>query len=155
MRIYEFAQQKNISSKDVVEKLQQNGFEAKSHMSVLDEKTIAFLEKTFEMLQKNEHVQMNPLKNTQPMNVIEKTVPESLAISPKKLNEKKAIESKKETLSANSSVLVLNQMSIGEFSEKTKKSVTDVIINLLKWGIVATRKQIISEDLVKRLASHY
>ena len=43
MRIYEFAQLNNLSSKDVVQKLQSNGFDVKNHMSVLDEKALVFL----------------------------------------------------------------------------------------------------------------
>ena len=43
MRIYEFAQQNNISNKELIEKLQANGFDVKSHMSVLDESALSFL----------------------------------------------------------------------------------------------------------------
>src|SRR5438132_466966 len=75
MRVYEFAQLNNISSKELIEKLQKNGFDVKSHMSVLD--------------------------------------------------------------------------------EKVKKPVTDVIVTLLKWGIVSTKNQVIPESTVQKLAEHY
>ncbi len=55
MRIYEFAQLHNISSKDLVEKLQKQGFDVKSHMSLLDEKALSFLNKSFVVADKNVH----------------------------------------------------------------------------------------------------
>jgi len=168
MRIYEFAQQKNVSSKEVIEKLQQNGFEAKSHMSILDDKAIAFLEKAFVVLGKEKHKEKDLLTSAQPINSVEKKVLESLPQQQKKSVEKKATEvksdskkveikktTKKEEPVVENIQLVIEQMNVGDFSVKTKKPVTDVIVTLLKWGILATRNQIISESVVKRLADHY
>jgi len=45
MRIYELAQLKNISSKKIIETLQAAGFDVKSHMSVLDDRAVALVEK--------------------------------------------------------------------------------------------------------------
>src|SRR5205085_3885082 len=96
MRIYEFAQQHTISSKDIIEKLQQNGFDVKSHMSVLEDKAFAFLEKEFKKSHdKPKAATQSPSVSSQPANPIEKTVSESLSksapISPKKSVEKKQI----------------------------------------------------------------
>src|SRR5579872_2758703 len=127
MRIYEFAQQKNILSKDIIEKLQENGFSVKNHMSVLDEKALAFLEKAFDKSDKKSHSEEPLLKNTQPTNVIEKTVSEPViasqkTVAPQKNREKK--EEKKPSQAASLAVdnsLVAEQMSVGAFAEKTKK----------------------------------
>jgi translation initiation factor IF-2 len=73
MRIYEFSQLNNVSSKDVIEKLQKNGFDVKSHMSVLDEKALAFIQKPAA----KPHVSVQnvePLKESKPANPIEDTV---------------------------------------------------------------------------------
>lgn len=157
MRIYEFGQQKNISSKSIIEKLKQNGFDAKSHMSILDEKALKFLEK--EVGQK--------VQSSQPANPIEKTVSQQLSSKesfvPKKKIEKRVVIKKdqhedlvkEEVQSSVVESLLLAQMSLGEFAEKVKKPATDVIVTLLKWGILATRNQVIAESVVKRLAEHY
>ena len=166
MRIYEFSQLNNVSSKDVIEKLQKNGFDVKSHMSVLDEKALAFLQKpaaeSHTIAQKAE-----PLKESKPANPIEDTVTQlSQTTAKAKTFKSKPTTSfstpaqqtsvKKETPATVSHVeLVVHQMGIVELAEKIKKPVTDLIVTLLKWGIVATKNQIISEDIVQRLAHHY
>jgi translation initiation factor IF-2 len=160
MRIYEFAQQKNISSKDLIEKLQKGGFDVKSHMSVLDEKALSFLNKYIAGLSELADKKNIPLTESKPTSMIENKVSElsqkSAELSHKNSEEKKSIPIKKEAPNAAPSIeLIAQQMSVSEFAEKTKKPVTDVIITLLKWGIVATKNQIISEDVVKRLAGHY
>jgi translation initiation factor IF-2 len=160
MRIYEFSQLNNVSSKDIIEKLQKNGFDVKSHMSVLDEKAIAFLSKS--SLEDSVSIkQVEPLKELKPTNPIEKKVPE-LSQSPKvkpivpEENQQPAIFTKKDHHNTSSSIeLVVHPMGVAEFAEKVKKSVTDIIVTLLKWGIVATKNQIISEEIVQRLAHHY
>ena len=159
MRIYEFAQLHNISSKDLIEKLQKQGFDVKSHMSVLDDKALSFLN--------------GPAKESKPSKPIEKKVSQTSPISsptssshkatkgtkkPSKVSEEKktvAIKIQKEPLAETPLTLVAHQMSISEFAHKTKKPVTDVIVTLLKWGIMATKNQIIPESMVQRLAHHY
>ncbi len=172
MRIYEFAQLNNVSSKDIIEKLQKNGFDVKSHMSILDEKALSFLNKLSTKADKNSHKNVESLTESKPSSLIENKVPELSSAtaqkSPKVSEEKKqqSISAKKEqpvitpskkeqpALAPNVGLLV-HQMSVVEFAEKTKKPVTDVIITLLKWGIVATKNQIIPETVVQRLAGHY
>lgn len=46
IRIYELAQQMGVENKELLERLQQAGIEAKSHMSVVDEEAVRDLEKT-------------------------------------------------------------------------------------------------------------
>jgi translation initiation factor IF-2 len=175
MRIYEFAQLNNVSSKDLIDKLHANGFDVKSHMSVLDEKALSFLDKLF--AKPNVSVSEKPEKiesseESKPVKTIETTVselsqttkvtPRSKAM-PKKSENKRSfaaekpserIEKKEQPVPLNIE-LVVHPMSVAEFAEKIKKSVTDVIVTLLKWGIVSTKNQIISEDVVQRLAENY
>lgn len=160
MRIYEFSQLNNVSSKDIIEKLQKNGFDVKSHMSVLDEKALAFLSKS--SLEDSVSIkQVEPLKELKPTNPIEKKVPE-LSQSPKakpilpEENQQPTAFAKKDHHNTSPFIeLVVHPMGVAEFAEKIKKSVTDIIVTLLKWGIVATKNQIISEEVVQRLAHHY
>ena len=162
MRIYEFAQLNNISSKDLIEKLHANGFDVKSHMTVLDEKAISFLDKLFAKVNKNTDKDVASLTESKPTSPIEKKVTELSPIKPQmplKVSEdekQQSVSAKKEQPAAAPLIeLVAHQMGVAEFAEKIKKPVTDVIITLLKWGIVATKNQIISEPVVQRLATHY
>ena len=47
MRIYEFAKQKDVSSKELVQLLETEGFAVTSHMSIMTQEMEAFLEKYF------------------------------------------------------------------------------------------------------------
>ena len=107
-------------------------------------------------------------KESKPTNPIEGTVtqlsqvipkatskkPKEASVSSRGVYQQSAPSIKKEAPTAPVE-LIIHQMGIAELAEKIKKSVTDVIITLLKWGIVATKNQIISEDVVRRLAQHY
>src|SRR5579871_660826 len=73
MRVYEFAQLHNVSSKDIIEKLHKNGFDVKSHMSVLDEKALSFLNTSTVSAQPDTQ-EAEVLKNSNPVNTIEGTV---------------------------------------------------------------------------------
>jgi translation initiation factor IF-2 len=174
MRVYEFAQLKNISSKDLIEKLQHGGFEVKSHMSVLDQNALSFLEKSFTTSGANvkdekdtSSEEIKPLEEPSPTKPIENKVselsPSTTTKNVSKISEKRSFQEskhntvleKKEQSAVSSVELVVHQMSLADLAEKIKKPVTDVIVTLLKWGIIATKNQIISEDIVQRIASHY
>lgn len=183
MRIYEFAQLNNISSKVIIEALNKNGFDVKSHMSVLDQKALDFLTKLLTNAPIDSEIDSRngngeALKESKPTNSIENTVTQlpsssTIAKKPSKSVQKKqnqptaslrddavtpkksSITEKEEVATASPMELIAHQMSLAELAEKIKKPVTDIIIVLLKWGIVTTKNQVISEDLVKRLADHY
>src|SRR6266404_8342518 len=78
MRIYEFAQSHNISSKDLIEKLQKQGFDVKSHMSVLDDEALSFLNKSLAKVDKNSKNESLTESKTESKSSspIEKQVPE-------------------------------------------------------------------------------
>ncbi|HLC06678.1 MAG TPA: translation initiation factor IF-2 [Candidatus Babeliales bacterium] len=162
MRIYEFAQLNNVSSKDIIEKLQTNGFDVKSHMSILDEKALSFLNKLFTEINASTKKEAESLKESKPVTPIENKVPElsqrTTKVTPRSSenNKQQSVLAKKDQSAAVSPVeLVVYQMNVAELAEKIKKPVTDVIVTLLKWGIIATKNQIISEDVVHRVANHY
>jgi translation initiation factor IF-2 len=168
MRIYEFAQLHNVSSKDLIEKLQKQGFDVKSHMSVLDDKAISFLNTSFataDKADKNVHKD-EPLKEPKSPSTIENKVLQTSPVKTQKSSKtsgnrkqrfvpEKKEHPVKEQPKEVPAELVVHQMSVLDFADKTKKPVTDVIITLLKWGIMATKNQIIPESIVQRLASHY
>ena len=45
--------------------------------------------------------------------------------------------------------------AIKEFATEVGKPATGVILTLLKWGIVCAKNQVLSRDIVERLAKHY
>jgi len=132
MRIYEFAKKYNFSSKQIVTLLQKKGFVVKSHMEKLDDNAIFFLNETL----------LKPKKS------IEKTKPIEKA-GEKKLFKKKDIPEKEEE------GFFLESLPLVDIAKKMGKSASEVIVTLLKWGIIATKNQIVSEDIIVRLAQYF
>jgi translation initiation factor IF-2 len=181
MRIYEFAQLHNLSSKDILEKLQAKGFDVKSHMSVLDDKALAFLNAP--VAQAQDEIQQDSrahdqsaesVKESKSSKPIEPTVTQvsssssrtkNFSRTAKKSTDKSSSgqsgkkdffrESAKESAPEAPTQLIVHQMGIAELAEKIKKPVTDIILTLLRWGIIVTKNQILSEDVIQRLAHHY
>lgn len=180
MRIYEVAKKYNVSSKEVVSLLQAAGFSVANHMNLLNEEELVFLKKSFEKntnsssIKKQQDVEekndaernkKNNLKNSSPLLSEPKDTVLSMQTEP--IHEKKdqtkttakSLLNEPEKQLAPTTVpldgFVVEPMKVETFSAKTKISINDVIIQLLRWGIVITKNQILKEDIVLRLANHY
>jgi translation initiation factor IF-2 len=134
VRVYEYSKKCGLSNKELISLLNDHGFEAPSHMSVLSDEAIAFLEKRF----------MQAPKKTSPEVPSKKA--EAAMITQEKISEKTA---------AVPEGFAVKAMTVSEFAEKTKKPLVDVILSLLKKGIVASKNQVISEEVVQELALQY
>lgn len=184
MRIYEVAKKYGISNKELISLLQAEGFSVTNHMNLLEEKALLFLEKlyakkdTAPLAQKQSSVEAkieaksdsgqrknNSQKNHLPLPSEPKDA--ILSMQVESANEKKvqSQSSPKKILSESSvqaattvqvpSGLTVEPMKAETFSEKTKVSVNDIIVQLLRWGIVTTKNQMLKEDVIVRLANHY
>lgn len=159
MRVYEFAKKLGLSTKDVMEKLEKGGFAVKSHMSHLDTQAMGFLEGDSVVLS------ATPLKDpvkgsslgeiTAP--VQDKDRAKKDAIAQKDTKKEAALVSfQQETSVAISGAKIpLRPMAVSEFSTLASKPVADVILVLLRLGIMAARNRLLSEDMVIKLAHHY
>lgn len=182
MRIYEVAKKYNKSSKDIIDILQTEGFSVTNHMNLLGEKELLFLQKLFEKIEtspsvkKQQHIAEKNDSNTTRHDSMQKnhstlsSEPKDtiLSIQSESTHAKKAqniVPSKVslgETIqqpvgpvhTANAS-LIVEPMKVEAFSEKTKIAVNDIIVQLLRWGIVVTKNQTLKEDVIIRLANHY
>lgn len=176
MRVYELSKKLDISSKQLLEMLQAQGFEVVSHMSVASDEAVAFAEKS---LQK-EKKPLESAKTTSPDKAItskaavnNKQSVQQLADKPQQENEIKTekitnVEQKKsmqttpiisaqkapvQVVQANS--MTLQPMTVGDFAQKANKPVSEVILVLLRQGVVAAKNQLIPEKVVEQLAKLY
>ncbi len=193
MRVYEFSKQYGIPAKELLEMLALGGFKLNSHMSVLPDDAVVFLEKKIKTpagasLQK-EKVQhgashktevLKPVipevvtskdvlktdSNKQPINkeVMQPVQSTHKVAMPKKPIQQEArvqqVAEKVEPISVASQshevkTLPIESMKVGDFAGRTQRPITDVIVVLLRWGIVAAKNHILSADIVGRLARHY
>jgi translation initiation factor IF-2 len=198
MRLYEFSKESGVSSKELLELLSQNGFEVKSHMSVLTPSALDFLTKKYKQPQSKpaekeaELIVASSKKAEESVSQSKKNSPpasqqpvaagrKEIQRQPEKtLSEKKdhpmhaQAQPQKSTHQSNQSItgisgltveqkiqepeiteIEIDSMLLSDAASKMKKPVNDIILTLLKWGIVANKNQIIGEDVVARLASHY
>lgn len=167
MRVYEFSKEYNISNKEVLQALHDVGFEVESHMAILTPEQIEYLGETFE----KEGQEESQPRSTRKGKILvkkatraegpEKDVVENFDHKSKKQNKKVFFsrrEQRTEMLEKRvqkPSQLMLESMTVGDVAERMGQPVTDVMLVLLRMGVVATKNQFISEDVVEKLAAHY
>ncbi|MFC1842843.1 translation initiation factor IF-2 [Candidatus Dependentiae bacterium] len=180
MRIYEYAKKNKMTSKELLLVLEKKGFEFASHMSVLTPEAIDFLDKKFsKKLQKEDVTQKQfkrepkksvsqkktapkPPKEKKPEKVDEETLEQAPVnakasmVRPDDLSSKALAKGDmKKSEPPVSKKLIVRPMVLSDFSEEIGKPATGVILTLLKWGVVCAKNQILTQELVERLAKHY
>ncbi len=181
MRVYEFAKQYNVSSKELINKLAKKGFEVSSHMSMLGEKELKFLQDEMnQSIQNGGH--MSQVQNTNPQKSIKnkKTTnsqdffsaeeSESVSKKEKDTTDKDVVHSvakesplkidhqedkKTELFSAEKKELVLKPITLNDLADAFDKPMNELILCLLKMGIPVTKNQIVPEHAVVKLAEQY
>ena len=153
MRVYELSKQLNIPSKQLVEALQEKGFDIKNHMSALSEDAQTFLLNKFS----NKISEPSPTqKETMQKEQVKKTYSK-----PPHLQNNKVVAtpvpatSVKEVPVEEQKELVIQPMKLSDAAAAIDKPVIDLILTLLHWGIVSNINQYLSEDIIKRIARHY
>jgi len=158
MRIYEFSKQCGIPTKDLLVILKKEGFAVASHMSKLDQDALAFLNKKYNIspvagASSKEDV---AAKKQQDVPKAKPAVKEKPAEAPvARPQEKHKLPDKSVEPKVRVSDFVLRPMSPADVAAGLDKPASDVILTLLRWGIVATKNQILPEKVVARLADHY
>ncbi len=183
MRVYEYAKQHSISNKELIQFLQEQGFVVSSHMSVIPSEALSVLAKKFEKatkhiepsLKKEEaalaHPKPEPLAKEIPKaeplvrsNEVKPVVKEVVKPKPVQRAEAQVLQKsenlKQESLKAatddgEGGVITIESMSVADFAIMAKKPISDVILTLLRQGVVAVKNQVITEKVVSQLAKFY
>ena len=181
MRIYEYSKEHDIPAKDLVEILKNGGFLGKTHMSALTDEEVNFLDKIrvpqkplAEQPQKlaekksvkleskpQEAEKKSSVTTSSEQKVQEKQPMRNPQKNAQKSTSKEAPTVKKETVETlvepvgQDLEIVARQASVSDIAADLKKPVNEIILTLLKWGIVTNKNQVISEENVERLAEHY
>lgn len=153
MRIYEFAKKHALANKELIALLKENGFDIESHMALLTEEAQAFLEKHIKAQEK-----AVPQKLVAPIEKpvtkqAEKATPSAvLGRDSIKLEKKIAPQVEHPASMAQEDEIIVEPMTVAEAADVMRKSVGEVILTLLKQGIVTTKNQVLTEKLVEKLA---
>ncbi|MBU4270080.1 translation initiation factor IF-2 [Candidatus Dependentiae bacterium] len=178
MRIYEFAKEKNLSSKEILEVLKSNGYEFASHMSVISDQALVFLNKKYSKDAKTS-IEKSPEKNVVKDVVTEKK-PEVKIIKKEKdlrasksdtevIEEKTAVQITEDKKIFNTSthkknneerrivteIILTDSMPLHQAANLMGKSDGELIFALLKKGSICNRNNIIPIDTIKSLAQDF
>ncbi len=173
MRIYEFSKLHALATKDIIDVLQANGFDVKSHMSLLTEPMLTLLEKSLLKKENEKKAQDAPSQQPPIIAKSEAVTSQTPKTKPEKETMQKDLHTsriKKSSPTIHKEVqrpekdvalqqlpqeIVVESMSVGDAALKLHKSVNEVILTLLRSGVVATKNQILSESAVVKLAEAY
>lgn len=133
MRVYEFAKKYGVATKELIKVLNDANFEIGSHMAVLEGDALGFLENKFAK---------------QPDERVGEVSPEESPLE----GEKKVKVKKK---SDDERALLLEPMALTDIAHKINIPVNELILTLLKWGVIVTKNQFVTADIVVRIAKHY
>lgn len=151
MRVYEFAKMLEMSNKDLIALLAKEGFEAKSHMAALSDEAINFLNEKVAAKEKAVKKKTDvaiPEQESRVAAVSQKDFAEKKInpVAPVKEAEGRHVEVKE---------FLVEPMTVGEAAVRLGKPINEVIITLLKHGVVSAKNQILAVPAVEYLARHY
>ncbi|MEX0849608.1 MAG: translation initiation factor IF-2 [Candidatus Dependentiae bacterium] len=144
MRIYEFAKKHNLSSEDLIEALNKAGYKVGSHLFMLTNQEMGYLKKKYKGPQKNnpsikKSSGQSSYRNRTDSNNAPQGDPVNAASKP---------------VAAVSEIL-LSPMTPSDFAQTLGILANDVILTLLRWGILAPKNLLLDENVIRRLAEYY
>jgi len=164
MRVYEFAKKLNISTKQLMSELAQHGFEVKSHMAVLDDSTQEAMRAVFTpqavsiavsapgplSISNNENkINVSKTKEVPVKQEVKKSLPDKQHLN------KNPIEIRPDVAAVAPRSIMVKPMTVSELAQVIVVQVSEIILLLLRWGIMAAKNQVLTEDLVARVVRHY
>lgn len=164
MRVYEFSKKYNVSSKDVINRLLQAGLEVKSHMSVLDDQALEFLMQSFEIKKTSTTKQIKEEQASvkepffEPAPAVRPSSEPALKLENEVQAQEQKQEQKIETPTSTASAfegIVPQAMRLVDAAATFGCSVSELILLVLKWGMLANKNMILPEQTVIRLAEHF
>jgi translation initiation factor IF-2 len=165
MRVYEVAKQYKKDSKEILALLKEKGFEHQSHMAVLGQEELTIIERSLRGAEKKPKKSVHaPVKQTKQekstvhgsrshdSNPDQRHRGTRLPIKDNKPRDVQAAVAESQSVPTQ---IVAKPMMVGQVAQALDKPVSDVLITLLRWGIMSAKNQVIEADLIVRLAEHY
>jgi len=160
MRVYEFAKQYGLPTKEVLHLLQEHGYAIKSHMARIDEEAINLLKQYMLEQESESHTQqeedpseLSP-KNTQEQRkeAAEKRKQEH---TDKHASTDEADVGKDQRSQAPEGAIIIERKSVGTLAQELHIAPNQLILALLKKGVAATINQTLEPDIVRSVAEEY
>jgi translation initiation factor IF-2 len=165
MRVYEYAKQMNMSSKEVLSILERMDYQVNNHMSVMDDEMIQKVEQFFKDVKaksleekadeprKAQHKSAAPKRRKQTGKAGKKN--RKSAQQGRKQKGAKFKQKEKQAPVLPKEVKISGPMAVGEFAKLLRKEVTEVIRKLMSMGIMASINQEIDTDTMILLGDEF
>ncbi|WP_088105132.1 translation initiation factor IF-2 [Halalkalibacter urbisdiaboli] len=170
MRIYEYAKEKNVPSKDVIEQLKDLGESVSNHMSIIDEDVIRKLEGGGESSSgktadpkpdvKNEkpakpknNQQQKPTNNKKKGQKPQNQQNQQQQRGRQQKNQGRPEQAKPKALPEK--ITYSGSLTVGELAGKLNKEPSEIIKKLMMLGVMATINQELDKDSIELIASDF
>ncbi|ELK44785.1 translation initiation factor IF-2 [Halobacillus sp. ACCC02827] len=149
IRVYEYAKKNELSSKQVIEKLQNLNIEVNNHMSTLEDGAAEKLDKAFGKGQKANSSKGNAPKNNSKKpnnnnknqrNKGQKPAPQQQRKPKKQMPEK---------------ITFAGSLTVGELADKLNKDSSEIIKKLMFLGVMATKNQELDADTIELICTEF
>ncbi|TBW89641.1 translation initiation factor IF-2 [Staphylococcus hominis] len=166
-RIYEYAKELNVKSKEIIDELKKMDVEVSNHMQALEDDQIKMLDKKFKSSQNEENKKQNTQNNHQKQQS-KKDNNQNKSNSKKKNNKNsknnknnknnnkgKNNKSAAEPKEMPSKIMYEEGITVGELADKLNIESSGIIKKLFLLGIVANINQSLDEETLELIADDY
>ena len=167
-RIYEYAKELNLKSKEIIDELKSMNVEVSNHMQALEEEQIKALDKKFKASQAKDTNKQNTQNNSKPtkkkeqnnkgkqQNKNNKTNKNQKNNKNKKNNKNNKPQNEvAETKEMPSKITYQEGITVGELAEKLNVESAGIIKKLFLLGIMANINQSLDEETLELIADDY
>lgn len=163
-RIYEYAKEINLKSKDIIDELKKNNIEVSNHMQALEENDIKILDKAFKKQETAKKEQPtthaitsktnNKPNNNKPNNNQQKNNKNKKQNNKKQNNQQQ--QQPKEVVQESPSLITYEEgITVGELADKINKDASEIIKKLFLLGVVANINQGLDTETVELICADY
>lgn len=163
-RIYEYAKEVNVKSKEIIDELKKMDVEVSNHMQALEDDQIKMLNKKFKSSKNEENKKQNTQNNHQKQQ--NKKDNNQNKSNSKKKNNKNSKNNKNNKKGKNnkpaaepkempSKITYEEGITVGELADKLNIESSDIIKKLFLLGIVANINQSLDEETLELIADDY
>ncbi|MGP4059869.1 translation initiation factor IF-2 [Halobacillus sp. H74] len=156
MRVYEYAKKNELSSKQVIQKLQNLNIEVTNHMSTLEDDEAKKLDQAFGKGQRPQQPKQEkgnaakPKDNKKPANKNQKNNKKK-----QKPAQQQPQVQKKAKNQTPEKITYSGSLTVGELAEKLGKDSSDIIKKLMNLGVMATKNQDMDADSIELICGEY
>lgn len=155
MRVYEYAKKNELSSKQVIQKLQNLNIEVNNHMSTLEEDAAKKLDQAFGKGQASKGQNQNKSKSQKPNNNKKPANKKQRNNNQKNQKPSQQQAPKKSKKQTPEKITYSGSLTVGELAEKLNKDSSEIIKKLMFLGTMATINQELDADSIELICEEF